>query len=229
MTDTSGKPLQLPANVRLYLLTLAHLQGNEGCVDPANTVSPNPYYRAALQATTRWVRDGIPAPPTRAPSATDGTLVTAVEQGKSYPTIPGRPFSTKINEVGPRSYSSLPPKETGKYTVLVPKLDRDGNMVAGVMVPEVAVPLGTYGKAIRKEGFAEGDLCHENGAAIAFAKTKAERLSRGDSRLSIEERYPGGQAEYFGKYSQAVDKLVSEGYLLPADAAQLKAAASLRN
>src|SRR5439155_488082 len=30
VTDTKGKPLQLPVNVRLYLLTLAHLQGNEG-------------------------------------------------------------------------------------------------------------------------------------------------------------------------------------------------------
>lgn len=229
VTDTKGKGLQLPANVRLYLLALAHLQGNEGCVDPANTVSPNPYYRAALQATVRWVRDGVPAPPTRAPSAADGTLVTVSEQAKNYPAIPGRPFNPKINEIGPRNYSTLPPKEAGKYTILVPKLDRDGNMVAGVIVPEVAVPVATYGKAIRKEGFGEGDLCHENGAAIGFAKTKAERISRGDSRLSIEERYPGGQAEYAAKYAQAVDKLVSEGYLLPADAAQLKAAAQLKN
>jgi hypothetical protein len=227
VTDTRGKPLHLPANVRLYLLTLAHLQGNEGCVDPANTVSPNPYYRAALQATVRWVRDGVPAPPTRAPSAEDGTLVTVAEQAKSYPTIPERPFNPKINEVGPRDYSALPPKETGKYTILVPKLDRDGNVMAGVIVPEVAVPLATYGKGIRKQGFGDGDLCHENGSAIAFARTKAERLARGDSRLSIEERYPGGQAEYAEKYALAVDKLVSEGYLLPMDAARLKAAASL--
>jgi Alpha/beta hydrolase domain len=229
VTDTRGKPLQLPANVRLYLLTLAHLQGNEGCVDPANTVSPNPYYRAAVQATARWVHDGVAAPPTRTPLAADGTLVTVAEQGKNYPTIPGRPFNSKINEIGPRDYTALPPRETGKYTILVPKLDRDGNMAGGVIVPELTVPVATYGKAIRKEGFGEGDLCHENGAAIPFAKTKAERLSRSDSRLSIEERYPGGDAEYAAKYAQAVDKLVSEGYLLQMDAAKLKSAASLPN
>jgi len=229
VTDTKGKPVQLPANVRLYLLTLAHLQGNEGCVDPPNKVSPNPYYRAALEATVHWVHDGIPAPPTRAPLAADGTLVSVAEQAKNYPTIPERPFNSKLNEIGPRDYSVLPPKQTGKYAILVPKLDRDGNMVSGVIVPEVAVPVATYGKAIRKQGFAEGDLCHENGSAIPFAQTKAERLARGDSRLSIEERYPGGHAEYAEKYAKAVDKLVADGYLLPADAAKLKAAASLRN
>jgi hypothetical protein len=211
----------------LYLLTLSHLQGNEGCVDPPNKVSPNPYYRAALQATVRWVRDDVPPPPTRAPSAADGTLVTVAEQAKSYPKIPDRPFNPKINEVGVRDYSVLPPKETGRYIVLVPKLDPDGNMVAGVIVPEVAVPVATYGKAIRKHGFGEGDVCHENGSAIPFAKTKSERIARGDSRLSIEERYPGGRAEYAEKYGRAVDQLVSEGYLLADDGAKLKAAASL--
>ena len=223
VTDTRGKPVALPANVRLYVLMLAHLQGNEGCVDPPNKVGPNPYYRAALQAAVRWARDGILPPPTRAPLAADGTLVTIEEQAKNYPTIPGHVFNSKLNQIGARDYSVLPPKETGKYTVMVPKLDRDGNMVAGVAIPEVAVPIATYGKGVRKPGFGEGDLCHENGAAIPFAKTKAERLARGDSRLSIEERYPGGQAEYAGKYAAAVDKLVSEGYLLPDDGVKLKA------
>jgi len=227
VTDTRGKPAPLPPNVRLYALTLAHLQGNEGCIDPPNKVSPNPYYRAALQMTVRWVRDGIAPPPTRIPSAADGTLISVQEEAKIYPALPGHTFNPKINEVGPRDYSALPPKEMGRYTVLVPKLDRDGNMVAGVIVPEVAVPLATYGKGIRKQGFGEGDLCHENGSAIPFAKTKSERLAHGDPRLSIEERYPGGQAEYAGKYAAAVDKLVSQGLLLVDDGENLKTAARL--
>jgi hypothetical protein len=227
VTDTKGKALQLPASVRLYLLSLSHNQGDAGCMDPANKVSPNPYYRAALQATVRWVRDGVAPPPTRAPSVADGTLVTLAEQGKSYPTIPDRPFNSAISEVGVRDFSVFPPKENGKYTILVPKLDRDGNMTAGVLVPEVAVPIATYGKAVRKKGFGEGDLCGANGATIAFAKTKAERLASGDSRLSVEERYPGGQGEYAQKYGRAVDKLVAEGYLLAEDGTKLKTAASL--
>ena len=227
VTDTKGRALQLPANARFYLLSLSHNQGDAGCMDPANKVSPNPYYRAALQATMRWVRDGVAPPPTRAPSAADGTFVTVAEQGKGYPMIPDRPFNSKISEIGVRDFSVFPPKETGKYTIFVPKLDRDGNMVAGVLVPEVAVPVATYGKAVRKQGFGEGDLCGANGSTVAFAKTKAERLARGDSRLSIEERYPGGQAEYADKYGRAVDKLVSEGYLLAEDGAKLRASVSL--
>lgn len=35
-----------------------------------------------------------------------------------------------------RDFSVFPPKENGKYTILVPKLDRDGNVAAGVLVPE---------------------------------------------------------------------------------------------
>src|SRR5262249_46313163 len=148
VTDTKGNPVQLPANVRLYLLTLAHLQGNEGCVDPPNKVSPNPYYRAALEATVHWVRDGIPAPPTPAPPATERTRASIAAQAKTYPTIPDRSFNPKINGIGPRDYSVLPPKQAGNYTILVPKLDRDGNMMSGVIVPEVAVPVATYGKAV---------------------------------------------------------------------------------
>jgi hypothetical protein len=94
------------------------------------------------------------------------------------------------------------------------------------MTPEVAAPLATMGKAVRRPGFAEGDLCGVNGSTIAFPRTKAERLAKGDSRLSLEERYPGGQVEYSAKYGAAVDALVAERYLLPADGEKLKASAA---
>ena len=80
--------------------------------------------------------------------------------------------------------------------MFVPSLDEDGNLKAGVMVPEAAAPLSTMGKAIRAAGFAVGDLCGVNGSTIAFPRTKEERMALGDSRLSLEERYPGGEAEY---------------------------------
>jgi hypothetical protein len=228
VTDTRGRAIQLPPNVRYWMLTTAHLQGNAGCIDPANPVQPYPYYRAAFDAMVRWVRDGVAPPATRAPSVADGTAVTVAEQGKLYPTIPSRPYNSKISELGVRDFSVLPPKESAtQYPLFVPRLDGDGNAMAGVVVPEVAAPVATMGKAVRKAGFAEGDLCGANGSWIAFAKTKAERLASGDSRVSIEERYPGGQAEYAEKYGRAVDKLVAERYLLPEDGTRLKASASL--
>ena len=225
-TDTTGQPLELPPNVRYWMLAAAHLQGNAGCRDPANPVQPWPYYRAAFDAMVQWVRDGVEPPATRAPSVADGTAVTVEKQGEQYPTIPERPYNGTISELGVRDFSVWPPKESEeKYPLFVPSLDTDGNLVAGVIVPEVAAPLSTMGKAIRAAGFAEGDLCGVNGSTIAFPRTKEERMELGDSRLSLEERYPGGEAEYVQRYGEAADALVAERYLLPADAEMLKKSA----
>ena len=225
LTDTIGQPIDLPPNVRYWMLTTAHSQGDAGCRDPANPVQPFPYYRAAFDATVRWVRAGVEPPATRAPSVTDGTAVSVAQQGEQYPTIPDRPYNDTISKLGVRDFSVLPPTESEeKYPLFVPSLDADGNSVAGVIVPEVAAPLSTMGKGIRGPGFAEGDLCGVNGSSIAFLHTKAERQASGDSRLAIEERYPSGQADYAEKYGQALGALVAEGYLLPEDGANLKAA-----
>ena len=51
-------------------------------------------------------------------------------------------------------------------------------------------------------------------------------MELGDSRPSLEERYPGGQAEYVTRYGEAADALVAERYLLPADAETLKMSAA---
>ncbi len=227
MTDTSGRPLELPPNVRYWMLATAHLQGNAGCRDPANPVRPWPYYRAAFDAMVQWVQNGVEPPATRAPSVADGTAVTVEEQGEQYPTIPDRPYNGTISELGVRDFSVWPPQESEeRYPLFVPNLDADGNLVTGVMVPEVAAPLATMGKAIRAAGFAEGDLCGVNGSRIPFPRTEDARMELGDSRLSLEERYPGGEAEYVKRYGEAADALVAERYLLPADAETLKNSAA---
>ena len=227
LTDTSGRALELPPNVRYWLLATAHLQGDAGCRDPRNPVLPWPYYRAAFDATVRWVRDGVEPPATRAPSVADGTAVTVERQGEQYPTIPDRPYNGAISTLGVRDFSVWPPKESDeRYPLFVPSLDADGNLVAGVIVPEVAAPLSTMGKAVRAAGFAEGDLCGVNGSTIPFPRTQDERTASGDSRLALEERYPGGEAEYVRRYGEAADALVAQRYLLPADAETLKASAA---
>jgi hypothetical protein len=189
VTDTRGRDITLPPEVRYYYVTTAHLQGDAGCRDAANPVSPWPYYRAAYDALVRWVRDGVSPPPTSVPSVAKGTFVTAAEQFKQYPSIPGKPYNTKISEVG---------------------------------IPEIAAPVATLsGKALRGKGFAEGELCSVNGSTLPFPKTKAERLASGDSRLSLEERYPGGQRERAERYTRAVNRLVADRYLLPEDGARM--------
>ncbi len=77
------------------------------------------------------------------------------------------------------------------YPAFVPKTDEDGNDIAGIRLPEIAVPVASYsGWGLRAPAFAGDDLCDASGQQIAFARTKAKRLALGDPRLSLEERYP---------------------------------------
>ena len=127
--------------------------------------------------------------------------------------------------------SVFPPEAVkGKeYPVQVPQVDADGNDMGGVRYPDMQVPLGTYlGWALRKSGFAEGELLSTNGCIITFARTKAEREKSGDPRLSIEERY-ASHAAYVEAVKRAVDGLVKEGLMLPEDGERYIEAARKKN
>ncbi len=78
-------------------------------------------------------------------------------------------------------------------------------------------PAATHtGWNVRKAGFAEGELCENNGSFVPFAATKEERLKTGDPRLSMAERYPheGDRAEAIAK---AARQLVQDRLLLEED------------
>ena len=103
------------------------------------------------------------------------------------------------------------------YRVLVTQVDADGNETAGVLLPDIAAPLGTYtGWNLYKAPFPEGELCDRDGTYAPFAATRAERKTKNDPRPSLEERY-GDQASYVRRVEQAVRKLVSERLLLAED------------
>jgi hypothetical protein len=90
-------------------------------------------------------------------------------------------------------------------------------------------PIATYiGWALRKSGFAEGELMMTNGCLKAFTRSKSEREKIGDPRLSIAERYPSHQA-YVDIVKRAVDELVKDGFLLPEDGEDYVAAAQRKN
>jgi len=110
----------------------------------------------------------------------------------------------------------LPPVLRGSpYPTLVPKTDADGNNVAGVRLPDVAVPLATYtGWALRARAGDEG--CDGAGQKIDFARTKSDRLAAGDPRLSIEERYATHEA-YVGAVTRAANTLHRDRFLLEED------------
>jgi hypothetical protein len=65
-----------------------------------------------------------------------------------------------------------------------------------------------------KIDFGAGEL---TGAMFPFAKTRKERLDNGDSRLSLEERYPTGD-ERAALMAKAARQLVDDRLLLEEDA-----------
>jgi hypothetical protein len=121
---------------------------------------------------------------------------------------------------------AVPDKE---YPIQVPMVDDDGNDLGGVRYPDMVAPIATYiGWALRKAGYAEGELMMTNGCLLAFARTRAEREKKGDPRLSIEERYPTHQA-YIDVVKRRVDELIKEGFMLPEDGEDYVDAAKRKN
>ena len=116
-----------------------------------------------------------------------------------------------------------PPRQIGDgaYTILVPKVDSDGNDIAGIRLPAVQVPLGTYsGWNLQPRGLAEDELSGLLGSFIPFARTGAERRKAGDPRWSLAERYKD-PADYVRQVSRAARILVEQRYLLPEDAERM--------
>jgi len=101
---------------------------------------------------------------------------------------------------------------------MVPQVDEDGIDRAGIHLPEIAVPLATYtGWNLRDPSTgAPDELASFVGSYLPFAFSRAERVSKGDPRRAIEERYQGKE-EYLSRFKEAIRKLVNEGYLLLED------------
>jgi hypothetical protein len=124
-----------------------------------------------------------------------------------------------------RDFSTIPPRSGDAYTVLVGRVDADGNMVDGIRHPNLQAPIGTYtGWNLRRAGYGEGDQCAGSGSFIPFAATRAERMASHDPRLSLEERYPTHQ-DYVNAVKRAADDMVRQRLLLPADASDIVRAA----
>jgi hypothetical protein len=229
-TPDGTKDLPDPSNVRLYLLSsIAHgvATGRGLCQQLQNPISPGPALRALLATLTEWVVSGKEPPPSRVPRLSDSTLVRSLPQSAvGFPEIPGVTYTGVVStrelyNYGPEFdrgiISLLPPAATGRaYPTLVPKVNPDGIDLAGIQLPDIAVPLGTY-TGWNLMASAPQDECSAMGAFIPFATTKAQRLAVGDPRPSLEERY-GTHSRYVQAVEAAAQRLVAERLLLPEDA-----------
>ena len=238
-TDGKGNDIKIPENVRIYVIASAQHNspfGSEPAKDDTKLlVNPLPagdVLRALMVALDLWVTQGILPPPSQHSTIKDRTLVPANQKATGFPNIPGVRYAGLHNrqlflDYGPNLLRGRldvhPPRpvRSGEYTIRVPKVDKDGNDIAGVRLPAVQVPIGTYtGWNLRPRGLAENELSGLLGSFIPFAKTKSARKRAGDPRLSLAERYKD-RTDYVQQISRAARKLVDERFLLTEDAERL--------
>ncbi len=213
--------VRLAENLRFYLMgSIPHSNGSLPPADRfsqqqrSNPIDVRPSMRALLVGLDRWVQEDKLPPPSRHPTLSEETLIDRSEI--EFPGIPGVQWPYEV----PGGYrSDLPGQLTDNpLPFLVPNVDADGNETSGILLPEVAVPLGTYtGWAFRSlRAGAPGEIIMMAGTYVPFARTRAERREWNDPRLSVEERY-SSRAEYLRRSEEAARLLIQEGYLLSED------------
>jgi hypothetical protein len=213
MTHTSldgARDLKLPDNVRSYLIASA--QHGQGAFPPApgqgqapgNTTPQSEVMRALLHASHRWVGGGTPAPLSVYPTLREGTLTPAAKL--KFPSLRG--------VVDPRTIEA----PLAPLPFLVPQVDADGNDLAGIRGPEVAVPLATNtGWNFRAPRIGSPTtIVALTGSYIPFARNVAEKMATNDPRLAIDERYKN-KDDYLTRIRAAAASLVKSGFMLQED------------
>jgi hypothetical protein len=244
-TDLDGKDLSDPENVRFYLISgMQHGTGNGNNKGSGqqlqNPSKAEPVLRALFIDLDDWVTKNRRPPDSRVPRRDNqsaafarinkGSLTGTVPQIElGWPTIPGVTYTGLVTtryyfDYGPMfskgiiTQYPLGPIDRPAYVNLVSKVDKDGNEIAGIRLPSVAIPTGTLtGWGLRSEAYGLNDGAESAGQYIPFRKTADERLKAGDPRLSLEERYHT-HAGYVKAVEAAVGGLQYFRFLLPEDA-----------
>jgi len=232
-TSPDGKEdAPLAPDTRVYYLT--GTQHGAGSFPPRrgatqNDPNVNDYrytMRALLVSMNNWLTASSEPPASQYPKVSKDQLVSM--KAVQFPKIPGVQFpqyqhTAWRTDFGPdfasKGLVTIDPPKTGKpFPVLVPQVNMDGNETAGIRMPEIAVPLGTYtGWNMRDEKIGAPDEMFDMvGSWIPFSFTKAQREAKKDPRPSIEERYKGRE-DYLAKIRASADGLAAAGYLLSAD------------
>jgi hypothetical protein len=225
----TGADLPQPPTVRVFMIAGTQHAGHAGtpatpgpCAEPRNPHSAGPAFRALIAALEDWVTQGVAPPESRVPRAADGTGVPA--SSVRLPAIPGVTWAPGANIVGPSANWLHPPaQQPNPYPTLVSAVDGDGNEIAGLRLPDIAAPLGTF-SGTNVYALYPSELCDRDGIYLPFARTLAQREAAHDPRPSLEERY-GAPPAYVASVREAAAELVSARLLLPEDAERYVAAA----
>lgn len=219
-TDPLGiRDVTLPTSVRVFLIPGTQHGGKAGmprdagpCVNPRNWHDPMPAVRALLVALDEWVVSGREPPASRLPIIADGTLVPADKV--AFPKAPDLTPPRGANDVAPLPDWTDPKPAPRAYGALVPQVGPDGNELAGLKLPDIAVPRGTFtGWNLYKEPHAAGELADRDGTFLAFPATRTE----GDSRPSLADLY-SAPGSYAASVRNVVETLLRDRLLLAEDA-----------
>ena len=246
VTDGAGHDAAMPDNVRYYLVSGTQHGGGygvtsgvvtqpgagSGCQLAGSPVSETPVERALIPALENWIVKGTPPPPSQYPTVTAGTLVAPSQIGMpdlsalsvpsgaaATPTAVSLTSRALVNPLALTDYGNAVPVVDASrgYEIRVPRVDANGNEIAGIRMPELAVPVATYaGWNLRAPGHAKGESCSTSGAAIPFAVNPATRSPK-DTRATLAQLYRG-RADYQARFGAAADALVARGYLTSLDA-----------
>src|SRR5207248_6965211 len=140
-------------------------------------------------------------PPSRVPTLAAGTAVKT--ETLRLPRVKNFALPSGSNQICP-PVDWVDPPEAGPsrfYETFVAAVDGDGNEIAGIRLPPIAVPLATYtGWNVYRTQ--PGELGDRDGSRLPFARTRADREAADDPRPSLEERY-GSRAAYVANVKAA--------------------------
>ena len=224
-----GMDRGMPQTTRAFMVAGTQHGGHFGsttspgpCAVGRNPHSAGPALRALLTDLDDWVAEGRLPPDSLLPRRADGTGVDA--KTIQMPAIPGIVWAPGANRIGPPVDWVNPPQDVIRaYPTMVSAVDADGNEKAGLRLPEISVPLGTYtGTNTYRD--APGELCDRDGSFVPFATNAADRIRLADPRPSLAERY-GSKDQYVARVRQAAGALVAGRLMLQDDADKAVSAA----
>jgi len=147
-----------------------------------------------------------------------------------FPQIPGVTYNGLFNALGELDFGPGVSHNRGiitnwghppvlaRYKVLVPRVNKVGIDLGGVLLPVVGVPTATLtGWNLRRAPYADGELCELNGMYLPLPVTEKAARAAGDPRPSLQKLYKNHRG-YVRAVERFVRRAVEERFLLPEDA-----------
>jgi len=230
--DASG---DVPTNesTRIFLLSGSEHNPGRGAdrqqfAACRNPLDYRPLTRALLMHLDAWATLQKEPPANAMPQLVDDTAGALRQYVDAFPKIPAVRLPTQLLEpprldFGPRFNSEgiadiVPPKIGDAFAVRVPMPDADGLDQAGLRLPELQAPLGTYtGWNVQNAATGAPErLGRWEGSFFPFPRTESERAASGDPRRSIEDRY-ATRAAYIEAYAAAALDMAAKEQILAID------------